>query len=270
MAKKKPAAGPIPRDALDYFKRKGLKPGFSYKDVWREEHSVAFTVAKIVEEDILASVRGIVDRSIEEGTTFEQFKKDIKPLIDKSGWSNYGTPKQESRRLRTVYDTNMRVARSAGQWGRIQRTKKALPFLQYNLGPSVNHRPEHEAWEGIILPVDDPWWDTHFTPNGYGCKCHIRQISKFETEKLGGVSERPAEEFDEWVNQRTGKLELVPHGVQPGFDYNPGKDRTAGIEFAESQKGTARFMPRGCSCTLRRSSLLSVIAKHAKNRCEVA
>lgn len=259
-----PRPGPVPREALDYFKRKGLKVGFNHTDVWKEEHSAAFTVAKITEEDILASTRGIVERAIEEGTTFEQFKKDLKPLLDKSGWSDYHKERGYSRRLRIIYDTNMRVARSAGQWGRIQRTKKALPYLQYNLGPSVNHRPEHEAWDGIILPVDDPWWDTHFTPNGYGCKCHIRQITKAEAEEIGGVSERPPEEFDEYVNQKTGKVELVPMGVQPGFDYNPGKDRMAGINFAEDQKANTRFH------RVRKLTLLRNMVRAAKKCCEVA
>ena len=36
----------IPKQALDYLKKKKLHPAFSYKDVWNEEHSTAFTVAK--------------------------------------------------------------------------------------------------------------------------------------------------------------------------------------------------------------------------------
>jgi hypothetical protein len=62
----------------------------------------------------------------------------------------------------------MRVSRSAGQWQRIDRTKKTLPYLVYYLGPSANHRDEHVGWAGTILPVDHPWWDTHFVPNGWG------------------------------------------------------------------------------------------------------
>ncbi|MDR0638331.1 MAG: hypothetical protein LBG27_05420 [Spirochaetaceae bacterium] len=36
----------IPKIALDYIKSKSLKTGFSYLDVWHEEHAKAFTVAK--------------------------------------------------------------------------------------------------------------------------------------------------------------------------------------------------------------------------------
>ena len=48
----------------------------------------------------------------------------------------------------------MRSARGAGQWDRIQRTKKLMPYLIYELGPSSDHRPEHEAWAGTCLPVE--------------------------------------------------------------------------------------------------------------------
>ena len=34
-------------------------------------------------------------------------------------------------RLQTIFSANMRSARAAGQWDRIQRTKDALPYLLY-------------------------------------------------------------------------------------------------------------------------------------------
>ena len=215
-------AGPVPREALAFFMAKGLKIGFNYDDVWREEHAVAFTVAKIMEEDVLATVRGTIERAIEEGTTFEQFRKDISQLLDNSGWSNYNQNKPKKARLRTIYDTNMRMARATGQWERVQRTKRVLPYLIYSLGPSVKHRDEHVALEGTILPVDDPFWNSYYPPSGYGCKCRVRQISLDEAEREGGISQRPAIENVEWENPKTGQTESVPKGVHPSFNYPKG------------------------------------------------
>lgn len=228
MAKKvKP--GPPPKEALDYFAAKGLKVGFNYTDVWKEEHNAAFTAAKIVELEVLATLRGIVERSLEEGTTFEQFQKDVGPLLDKSGWSDYHEETPTKVRLRTIFDTNMRTARAAGQWQRIDRTKRLLPFLVYELGPSVRHRPVHASWEGTTLPATDPWWDEHMTPNGWGCKCTIRQIGKREAEREGGVTPRPPSHKVTW-RLPDGTTERVPVGIDPGWDYNPGKNRMTGLE----------------------------------------
>ena len=120
----------------------------------------------------------------------------------------------------------MRTARAAGQWERAQRTKRALPYLLYELGPSENHRHEHEKWAGTCLPIDDPWWKTHMTPNGWGCKCGVRQVSRSEYQSLlasGKIkTEAPNDGTKEWINKRTGEVEIIPRGIDPGWNYNPG------------------------------------------------
>lgn len=75
-----------------------------------------------------------------------------------------------------------RIERAKQQWQRIQRTKRALPYLLYTIGPSKV--PCHPQWDGVLLPVDDPWWEAHFPPNSDECKCGVRQISKYEYQKL--------------------------------------------------------------------------------------
>ncbi|EGR4076017.1 hypothetical protein U5315_002693 [Vibrio fluvialis] len=231
----------VPKESLDWFKRKGITPGFDYRDVWKEEHSNAFTIAKMLNADLLVDVKQIVEQAIEEGQTFEQFRDVLKPLLVKSGWWGVQTiddpltgetkPVQlgSEGRLKTIYRTNMRTARAAGQWERIDRTKRALPYLLYQLGPSMEHRLDHVKWKDLLLLVDDAWWATHMPPNGWGCKCWVRQISRVEAEKLiaGGkvTTSAPDGGTKQWVNKRTGEVETLPKGIEPGWNYNPGKRR---------------------------------------------
>lgn len=275
-----PEAGPVPSDALEYFRAKELRVGFDYRDVWREEHAVQFTVAKMTQADVLATMEQSLDQALEQGHTFESWRQNVRPELEKAGWwgkrevtdpetgrvteVDFSSP----RRLKTIYDTNMRTAYSAGQWQRIQRTKRGLPYLLYTVGPSREHRPEHLDWNGTLLSVDDEWWDTHMPQNGYGCKCRVRQISKREYEQIKqkGIPspgrpefdgdglptgrlirkpipaqmERPAIRRREWINQRTGEVMQVPVGIDPGFDTNPG--RTARLEQVSRQ--FAQKLPR--------------------------
>lgn len=53
----------IPDKALRYIKQKELKPAFSYKDVWNEEHITSFTVAKVMNVDILKDIKNAVVKS---------------------------------------------------------------------------------------------------------------------------------------------------------------------------------------------------------------
>ena len=182
-------------------------------------------------QDLLMDIRQGIDDALTQGKTFQQFKDDLLSLLSRRGWLGHGIASDGSvielgtpRRLRIIYDTNLRVARTAGQWERIERNKDALPYLMYGLGPSKEHRLQHVDWNGLILPVDDPFWSSHMPPNGWGCKCRVRQISQREADKRG-VSQSPKIKTIPWENKRTGKIENVPKGIDPGWDYNPGKHR---------------------------------------------
>jgi uncharacterized protein with gpF-like domain len=47
----------IPKEALAWLKSKKLTPGFDYRDVWKQEHSIGFTVAKMTQLDLLSDVK---------------------------------------------------------------------------------------------------------------------------------------------------------------------------------------------------------------------
>lgn len=231
-------SGPPP-EALAYLKAKGYKSSFNWRDVWGEEHAHAFTVAKAMEHDVLVSIRGEVERALEDGVTLDEFKRTLTPRLKKLGWwgrremtdpltgelvdAQLGSP----RRLDIIYWANTRSAYAAGQWERAQRTKRALPYFVYELGPSEVHRPHHVALADAptILPVDHPFWDTHYPPNGWGCKCRLGQITRTEAERLGGVSADPTIDWRAYVNKRTGETTRVPAGIDPGWHINPGKAR---------------------------------------------
>jgi SPP1 gp7 family putative phage head morphogenesis protein len=182
--------GPVPKEALDYFRRKRLAPELDMDAAWPEEHHLAFRVAGVASADLLEAIRRAVERAIAEGLTYRQFAGQLEEVAQALGWKR-SDPKKPPWRLRTIYETNMRTARAAGQWERIERTKDTRPYLTYELGPSERHRPHHVAWAGTTLPVDHPWWSSHFPPNGYGCRCRVRALSSAEAERRGVSTNAP-------------------------------------------------------------------------------
>lgn len=236
--------GPAPSpEALAYFRNKGDQPSFSWKDVTPEEHAFVFTVAKATQVEVLTTIRDAVDEAIEKGVPVEQFKRELTPKLIALGWwgkqkvvdpetgevvdAQLGSP----RRLETIYWANVRTAAAAGAWQRAQRTKSVMPYFLYQLGPSEVHRPEHVAIEGTILPIDDPFWGTHYPPNGWGCKCWVSQISKAEAGTLGYDPEKPAPDLGMtiYVNARTGEMREIPRGIDPGWESNPGALRQTNL-----------------------------------------
>lgn len=231
-----------PPEITRYFEQKSLRPAFSWQDVWGQEHAYAFTVAKAVDLELLMLFKTSIQRAIDKGEGFESWREKLVPELQRLGW--YGKRKVDDptgawdskivdfskpRRLETIFWSNVRAARAAGQWQRIQRTKAGLPYLLYVRTTSAEPRQEHLAWVGIILPVDDPFWSTHFPPNGWHCKCSVRQITRFEYDKLkdkdGYSTDAPAIEERVFTNDRTGEITRVPVGVDPGWHTNPGLAR---------------------------------------------
>lgn len=197
--------------------------------MWREEHAVAFTVAQMTRDALLAEVHAALLQALREGETLEAFRGRLQPWLEQRGWAPKGMGGDVPTRLARIYRTNLRTARAAGQWDRISRNAELLPYLVYELGPSEQHRPEHAAWAGLCLRVDDPWWNTHYPPNGWGCKCRVRQVA---APPAGSRTEAPAVRLRTWRNPRTGKAKKVARGIDPGWDYHVGGQRTVGVNAA--------------------------------------
>ncbi len=233
-----------PPEVTDYFDQKALKPAFSWLDVWGEEHAHAFTVAKATETELLSTFQTSLSNALRNGESYETWKAGVEKDLRRQGW--WG-PRRVSDpaliddsqivdfsspcRLRTIFNSNMRSARAAGQWHRIQRSKKAMPFLFYVRSTALEPRAEHLAFEGIILPVDDPFWRTHFPPNGWGCKCAVRAMTRREALRRGYDPEKggPQLVWKQVINRRTGVITKVPEGIDPGWHTNPGLARAKGL-----------------------------------------
>ncbi len=85
-------------------------------------------------------------------------------------------------------------------------------------------RPQHLAWHGTVLPVDHPWWQTHYPPNGWRCRCIVQQLSEQDLERYDyKVSPGPEVKTRPWTNKRTGEALRVPRGIDPGFGHNVGR-----------------------------------------------
>ena len=219
-------AGVLPRAALRYLRTKRRRPSQHWTDVWREEHAVAFTVAQMTQDALLEEVHQALLRSLRKGETLETFRAGLEPWLEQRGWAPRGRGGDIPTRLGRIYRTNLRTARAAGQWDRISRNADLLPYLVYELGPSEQHREEHAAWAGLCLKVDDPWWNTHYPPNGWGCKCRVRQVA---TPPEGAPTKAPEVELREWANPATGEVRQVARGIDPGWDYHVGAQRTLGV-----------------------------------------
>jgi len=127
--------------------------------------------------------------------SFNDFKKDAGQVFETYNvdW------------LETEFNTSISQSQSAEQWLTIQANKKDLPLLKYQTANDERVRDEHTAWDNIIRPVDDPFWNSHYAPNGYNCRCTIIQLASGTISSLSGIPKNSVPLFADNV----GKSQLV-------------------------------------------------------------
>ena len=225
--------GSLPfKEQIDFFRQKVNLGTRAWTDIWQQQHDHAFVVAGAMKRALLTDLRNAVDGVVSDGTTYEQFKKQFLDIVAKNGWTGWkgeGSKQGEAWRARTIYDTNLRTSYAAGRLQQMKEVAKDRPYWRYRHNDSVKYpRPEHLAWDGLVLAADDSWWSTHYPPNGWGCKCYVETLSDDEVKALGkdGPDEAPPTKMQTVTVGTQGpspRTVDVPEGVDPGFGYQPGR-----------------------------------------------
>lgn len=215
--------GGVPfKEAIEHLQGKLQIPTQHWDDMLGASHAKGFTIAGATKADLLNDLYQSVLQVKKNGGTISDFRKDFDHIVQKHGWSYKG---KRGWRTRVIYDTNLRTAHMAGKWSQFQRVKKARPYLQYLTVGDQRVRPQHAQWNGKVLPIDDPYWDTNYPPNGFGCRCTVRSLSERQMKHDGlTISKSPTIKTTPRVNIRTGEdYGEVPIGIDVGWDYNVGK-----------------------------------------------
>lgn len=230
-----------PQRAIDYLKTRGLdvKITTNWQDVWRDEQASSFTVSRLTNLELLNTVNDLITQSLADGTDLKTFSDQLRPKLAAAGWWGERFVKDTDTgemvkttfnpsRLQIIYDTNISAAYAAGAWDDAQASKETLPYLMYLTRSDEVVRSSHRQWHAIVLPVDDPFWKTHYPPNGWRCRCWVIAIDNEEVRELSqaGVKIRrsaPPLRYQNYTNKRTGEVISTPVGIDPGFAYNVGE-----------------------------------------------
>ncbi len=243
------ALGLPPADAVAYFEAKGYKITFDWHELDQAAHAQAFTVAKAASLDVLADIRAALKTALAEGKTEAWFRKDLLPKLRARGWwgkASMVDPRTgEERkvqlgspaRLRLIYRQNLQTAFMAGRYKAMLENADARPWWQYVAVLDGKTRPSHKILSGRTFRFDDPFWSSHYPPNGFNCRCRVRALSdsRMEAEKVSPesgvghmVTEKvtvPAADGQRLTRSVTGyKVPQSGHVAftDAGFSANPG------------------------------------------------
>ena len=251
-----------PRQAIDFFRSKGHKIDWNWWDSWQDAHSKSFTVAKSMRKDVLLNIKDQVDKALAQGLTPKDFARTMEPRLKKLGWwgrqvivdsqgraevVQLGSP----HRLKTIYRTNMNTARAQAHYKNAKANAEDRPFWEYDAMDDALVRPSHAAMDGMVFRHDDPFWDSHYPPNGFNCRCRVRALDQADLDERGlevtrGDGHLKEIEQHVGVDKRTGEVikregtEFTLGGKKmapdPGWSYNPGASAVRQLQSLDIDK----------------------------------
>lgn len=189
------------------------KEDYEKLDTWSRAR--AFTVAGYGSAELLQAFLDTLQKAAEEGTTMEQFRRDMNTFLEDRGYAGMNRWKSDN-----IFRTNVQTAFNAGHYLSMSRpaTKKLRPFWRYRTAGDKEVRESHAAMEGRIFRADDPIWDIWYPPNGFKCRCSVVSLTKQAAERLGiPVDDKAPYEVD----YGTGEIRMVM--PDKGFSGNPAK-----------------------------------------------
>jgi SPP1 gp7 family putative phage head morphogenesis protein len=139
----------------------------------------AWTVAGVTELDVLTDVHKAIDKAIEQGTSFEDFRRDVKAKL----FAQWG--KKDSARLETVFRTNVQQSYNRGRW--VQMTDPDVvalrPFWMYDAVLDSRSSKICPPRDGITRPHDDPYWKANYPPLHHRCRGSVRTLTERQAKK---------------------------------------------------------------------------------------
>lgn len=125
--------------------------------------------------------------------TFAELEELNKLLVDADGklrpFNEFSVlAKQINRQynenyLQAEYQTARTAAQMAEKWERLQETKDLFPNLKYRTVGDGRVRKDHERLDGIIKPMDDPFWSKYYPPLDWRCRCDVVATAEDADEK---------------------------------------------------------------------------------------
>lgn len=196
--------------------KKELKITFNYQELQKEAHNKSFTVAKVTRMDLLNDIHSSLQTALKDGKHFKEWKKEIIPTLEKKGWWGEkditnpvtGEIKKvniDSRRLKTIFNTNMRVAYQKQRYEEMMQLPIST-FWMYKSALLENTRDSHRRKHGTVLPRDHSFWNSNYPPNDWNCHCTVLAYSKGDLERKG-------------LKVQEGEIEDI---ASPDWNYNVG------------------------------------------------
>ncbi|MAX81738.1 MAG: hypothetical protein CL843_16370 [Crocinitomicaceae bacterium] len=115
-----------------------------------------------------------LNQALDISENYSDFKK--KALLVMGKFDSY---------LETEYNQAIAVSQNARRWNDIKANQETFPYWQYTTAGDSHVRSSHADLDGKVFSVSDKSAGSFVPPNGYGCRCSLRKLTKAQATKIG-------------------------------------------------------------------------------------
>ncbi len=195
-----------PTEAIQWFRQKVVVAPDVFKTLSDKARRRAFSVAGVMQADLLGEVFTSLERAIAEGTPYEQWAAQIGPRLQQA----WGGPR--GFRTELVFRQNVLGSYAAGRYAQATDPEvlTARPYWMFDAVMDSNTTVSCRDLNGVVLRHDHPFWRKNYPPRHFGCRSGVRSLTTRVAQARGITEPAPSAEsaagfgqlpdLDEWGN----------------------------------------------------------------------
>ncbi len=153
-----------------------------FKRLLPEIRARAFLISGVEDLNVVQQIRDLI-AEIPRGGSWEDAKRQI---VEHLGpWMD---PEAAEKRAILLMRHHGFQAYAAAQHEQMMEQLPVMPYWKYLTMGDERVREAHAALHGLILPASDPFWQTHFPPWDWGCRCQVVPVLESEYQAAVGAS----------------------------------------------------------------------------------
>lgn len=178
-----------PSSAIEYWAQQLVVDPGAFTALSDEGRRTAFSVAGVLDMELLHAIHALIGETIAGGWTRERFVAALDALFDARGLTHLSRHRAE-----LVYTNATRTAASLMRYRQLvlnPAAKRLTPYLTWWSLDDGRVRPEHVLMHGYTAAIDHEIWKTWWPPAGHNCRCYIGTVNLAKARRLGYTGSEP-------------------------------------------------------------------------------
>lgn len=209
---------PVSHDeAADFIKSKPAVTRAVFDKLLPELKARAFTVAGLEQANELQAVRDLI-AEIPQGGDWDKIKLQIAAQISPYFVDPDADPEEQAlqaaagdRRAELLLRLHGFQAYSAAAYRALDEQRDVFPYWQYKSMGDGKVRHTHRALHDVALPAGDPFWNGHYPPWEWGCRCQVVGLMDIDVEEIRAADkDKPLEK--QRIIEGEARKQLVENG----------------------------------------------------------